>query len=171
MGEMKVNVKEDGEILYLTLEGAMDEFAVFANLDLGPFKKIEVDFGGVTSVNSIGIREWTSLLTTFSGGSRMTLLRCPRCIIDQINVLAGFVPPASVVESFYVPYFCEQCQSEQPILFRRGKQFHLGHGVTPGKIMFLHDVPCSLCDGVLQLDVIESKYFRFVLDPSLLGIS
>ena len=80
---------------------------------------------------------------------------CPKVIVDQINMVDGFLPTNGKVKSFFVPYFNDDAGSEKNVLFRYGTEF------TEGQI----NPPASVTDdqgNAMEMDVIESKYFKFI---------
>lgn len=138
----------------LTLKGNIDEDASFsqANVDGG---SVTVDLGGVTAINSVGIREWIKWTKTLPSGCKMTVRNCPKIVVDQINMVLGFLPQGTRVESFFVPYYNEASGNEKMVLFINGREFKDGK-VTP---------PATVNDDSgdpMEMDVIESKYFKFV---------
>ncbi len=67
----------------------------------------------------------------------------------------GFLPSTGRSEFFYVPYYNDDSSSEKNILFRYGTEFAEGT-VSP---------PASVKDeqgNEMEMDVIESKYFKFL---------
>lgn len=162
MESLQVLTQENGDNLLLTLKGNIDEFSIFANLNLKKYRVVEIDLSQVTSINSVGIREWMSLLDTLSTDSFLKLSHCPRPIVEQMNILDGFVPEKCEIKSFYVPYFCESCNKEWLIEFINGKNFHFRATPPSESMNFPVNVTCSLCQGPIQIDVMESKYFRFL---------
>jgi hypothetical protein len=147
--------KLDGTKLGLFLRGSIDEDAQFPVVDLGAATEVLIDLDGVNAINSVGIREWVKWVKQFPSSLRLSVHKCPKIVVDQINMVAGFLPPGTVVESFYVPYFAEGSGAEKMILFNRGKEFG-DSGVNP---------PAEIKDEegeVMEMDVIEAKYFKFL---------
>ena len=56
--------------------------------------------------------------------------------------------------SFYVPYFCEDTGEEKNFLFEKGVQF------GDGKLKVEDEIQDA--GKVFELDVIASKYFKFL---------
>ncbi len=70
-------------------------------------------------------------------------------------MVLGFLPQGTRVESFFVPYYNEASGNEKMVLFINGREFKDGK-VTP---------PATVNDDSgdpMEMDVIESKYFKFV---------
>lgn len=155
MGQFQVDKKSEGGGLALHLKGSIDEDAVLANISFDNAQQIVLDLEKVTAINSCGIREWIKWLKGAPGGAKIIYRNCPKIIVDQINMVAGFLPDSAVVESFYVPYFNENSGTEKMILFRRGTEFKDGELNPPAAVKD---------DGgqEMEMDVIEAKYFKFL---------
>src|ERR1700679_1102075 len=115
----------DNGVPCLTLKGAIDEDANFSQ---GPVtgSAVIVDLGAVTAINSVGIREWIKWTKTLPAGCKLTVRNCPKIIVDQINMVLGFLPAGSRVESFFVPYYSEATGNEKMVLFINGREFKDG---------------------------------------------
>lgn len=147
--------KNEGGKLILELKGNVDEDANFTPPDVGSASAVVLDLEGVQAINSVGIREWIKWIKAFDAGLQLSVRRCPKIIVDQINMVAGFLPSQAVVESFYVPYYSDSSGNEKMVLFTRGKEFNDGE-VNP---------PASVKDDSgeeMEMDVIEGKYFKFL---------
>lgn len=150
--ELKIDKNEDAA--KIAIAGIIDEDVDFSAYNLSGVNQLEFDLNGIKSINSCGIREWIKWLGTNSK-AKMTYLNCPKIIVDQINMVDGFLPENGKVLSFYVPYYNDENGSEKNILFRYGKEFD-ETGVT---------VPETVTDEsglAMEMDIIESKYFKFL---------
>jgi anti-anti-sigma regulatory factor len=150
MGQFKAEKQQNNGELVVKLMGHVDEDATFNSVELTGASKVVVDLDGVTAINSCGIREWIKWIRTAGSGSAVVYRNCPKVIVDQINMAAG-----GKVESFYVPYYSDASGNEKMILFRDGQEFK-GNEVFP---------PAEVKDDsgeVMEMDVIEAKYFKFL---------
>lgn len=147
--------KKNNDQLYVQLEGNLDEECSFPTSSLSGFKTIIFDFGNVTGINSCGIREWIRWISAHKDTSTMYFRNCPKIIVDQINMVDGFLPSNGRVESFFVPYYSEETDEEKHILFSYGVEFNDSGIHYPEKILDSKNQP-------MEIDVIESKYFRFL---------
>jgi hypothetical protein len=154
MSAMMLNLQKSGDQLVVQIGGKIDEDADFGPHSLDGAAKILVDFEKVQTINSCGIREWVKWTKT-NPTAKFTYRNCPKVIVDQINMVDGFLPANGTVESFYVPYYNDDSGSEKSVLFTKGKEF------APGKINLPSDVKDDKGQA-LEIDVIESKYFKFV---------
>lgn len=152
---LTIEKKTEGNRLVLELKGNIDEDANFAPPELGGAGLVVLDLAAVSAINSVGIREWIKWLKTIPGSVQILVRKCPKIIVDQINMVSGFLPPTAKVESFFVPYYSDSSGEEKMVLFESGKEFKDGE-VTP---------PADVKDEsgeAMEMDVIEAKYFKFL---------
>ncbi|MBK9040530.1 MAG: hypothetical protein IPL83_15425 [Bdellovibrionales bacterium] len=157
MSEFRVEKKKDKENLLMVISGSINEDANFGNIEFPPGTQVVLDLDKVASINSCGIREWIKWIRTAPQGSKIIYRHCPKVIVDQINMVAGFLPKDGSVDSFYVPYYCESSGSEKMVIFRKGMEFK-----DDGEIMPPSEIKCDKSGDVMEMDVIENKYFKFL---------
>ncbi len=155
MGQFQIEKRKDGESLVVTVKGSIDEDAVLASVGFDGAQTIQLDLDKVSSINSCGIREWIKWLKTAPPSSKIVYKNCPKIIVDQINMVAGFLPENGKVDSFYVPYFNENSGAEKMVLFRSGNEFKDGELKPPPEVKDEGGEP-------MEMDVIEAKYFKFL---------
>ncbi|MDZ4660769.1 MAG: hypothetical protein SGJ18_04045 [Pseudomonadota bacterium] len=156
MGALKIGEDVHGDTVSLSLTGPIDEDANFPNIDLSSFQEVTFDFMNVTAINSCGIREWIRWIENIKPEARVTYSNCPKVIIDQVNMVDGFLPTNAKVGSFYVPYFCESCDNLDTTLYSDPV------GIANGSVKVPPQFPCSKCKQAAEIDVIEGKYFKFL---------
>lgn len=156
MGALKIGENVQGDTVSLKLAGAIDEDANFPNIDLSSFKEITFDFMNVTAINSCGIRDWIRWIGTIQPNAKVNYAHCPKVIIDQVNMVDGFLPNNGKTVSFFVPYFCESCDSLETKLYSDTE------GIAKGTVKVPTQVACGKCQQMAEIDVIESKYFKFL---------
>lgn len=155
MKQFKAEKQQSGTDVIVVLSGNIDEDSTFSGVDISEATKITLDLDGVTAINSCGIREWIKWIRTAKPGVPVIYRKCPKIIVDQINMVAGFLPDNGKVESFYVPYYSEVSGSEKMVLFSEGKEFKGNEIFAPGEV--------KDDDGeIMEMDVIEAKYFKFL---------
>ena len=154
MNTCQVKSVKNNDTVEFVFSGSIDE-SLANYLSVFPeMTNMTINLDQVGSINSTGIREWIKLMNKI-GGSEIKLIKCPKVFIDQVNMVKGFLPPNAQVESFYVPYFSETKNSELKILFEKGK--HFTKSFVNCKETITDD------SGVVyELDVISSKYFKFI---------
>lgn len=150
-----VGKKMEGNVLVLEVKGNIDEDANFTPPDLGGATNVSLDLEGATAINSVGIREWIKWVKTMPASIQLSVRKCPKIIVDQINMVAGFLPTGTVIESFYVPYYADGSGNEKMVLFSNGKEFKGGEVFAPADVKDDGGEP-------MEMDVIEAKYFKFL---------
>lgn len=154
MAKFEIKVTKSGANYKVDIGGVVDEDADFNPHALAGAQNVEMHLGQVKGINSCGIREWIKWVGT-SGGAKVTYHECPKVIVDQINMVQGFLPTGGKVESFYVPYYSDEAGSEKTVLFRYGQEF-TDNAVNP---------PAEVKDpegNEMEMDVVEAKYFKFI---------
>lgn len=157
MASFNFEKKKEGDYLVMIFSGQIDEDANFSSIDFSGSKKIYFELKDVTSINSCGIREWIKWVRTAPTDAKISFRHCPKVIVDQINMVAGFLPENATVESFYVPYYSEESGSEKMVLYTKGKEFS-----ESGELNFPASVKCDESGKDMEIDVIEAKYFKFL---------
>lgn len=154
--------KTDGDSLLFVFEGQIDEDVQFPGVDTTKFKKVFIDLKGVKAINSVGIREWLNWLKPVSEQAQIILMKCPKALVFQLNMVEGFLPKNGLVKSFYVPFYCEKCDKEENVLFNVGAEVQ----VTPAgaKVNFnVKDAKlCAEAACEMEMDAAEAKYFQFL---------
>lgn len=153
----KVKVETIDSNLMITVSGAIDStFSSFIN-QMSPlfpkFHQIQIEMGELTHINSAGIREWIRMMILLK--DRKTIFkRCPVFIIRQANMVDGFLNYNTIVDSFYVNYFCDNTESEISVLFERNKHYGKGFNKIPDSITQ---------DGqIFSIEIIRSTFFEFL---------
>ncbi len=155
MERFKAEKQQGSGELVVKLAGHIDEDATFNGLDLNGAQKVVLELEGVTAINSCGIREWIKWIRTAPNGAAIVYKKCPKVIVDQINMVAGFLPDNGKVESFFVPYYSDESGNEKMILFQEGKEFKGGELFPPPEVK-------DEAGAQMEMDVIEAKYFKFL---------
>lgn len=104
------------------ISGSIDERAQLASLvPSAQGGKLVLDLGGVTFINSLGVREWVRLQTAArAAGVKLQLRRVAEVLIHQLNIVPA-ARAASEVQSFFATYVCEHCDEEQDELLQVAK--------------------------------------------------
>ena len=159
MGNLKIDSDGGAVTQKWNLEGTIDEDSAFPVEPLAGVHRLVLNFEGIKTINSCGIREWIRWQQQIPPSMVMEFHNCPKPIVDQINLVKGFLPPQAEVKSFYVPYYCEETDFEQNVLFRYGVEFQ------DGQVMAPNDVVDPKTGDSMEMDVIEEKYFHFLKKP------
>ncbi len=154
MAKFEILVDKSGKTAKYTISGVIDEDVDFTPHNLAGNDLIELHLKGIKSINSCGIRDWIQWIGT-AGTAAIQYIECPKIIVDQINMVQGFLPGQGKVISFYVPFYSDESGSEKSVLMTFGKEFN-DQGLL--KIPEVKD------DGgaLMEMDVVEAKYFKFL---------
>ena len=142
---------------HLTLAGAIDEHAqLVRRLDHAKDQRLVLDLGGVTFINSLGIREWIRMQQAAEGAKiRIELLRVAEPIVHQLNIMPA-ARGVSIVTSFYAPYECDNCDSEHLMLLDvRTHGADLAKQVAPA-------MKCPDCGHAMDFADPPDLYFMFL---------
>lgn len=150
------------EGLLIKFIGSMDENMKLNQIQLKDGGTIIFDLGEVTRINSIGIREWIIWINRNAANHKIIFRNCPRAIIDQANLVPGFLPPAAVIESFHIPFACFDCNTSDTRIMQMGKDFVLTP-LSSGLTIHMPSAPqCPNCGKQMVFDAIEQTYFQFL---------
>lgn len=156
MGELKCEAKKNNDKIMIKFSGAIDEDCSLPKVDLKGIKELLFDFSGLTLINSCGIRDWVSWMKTIPATTKTVFTNCPSILVDQVNMINGFIPEGGYVQSFFVPYFCDECDDVVNKLVERGKDYN------KEDCKVKDEIKCPKCDATAELDVIKLKYFKFL---------
>src|SRR5688500_1098743 len=143
------------DISYVKLTGVIDEDNELGDLvDKIPPGTAVIDLGEIERINSCGVRDWVNWLGKLEANTtKVVLVECSPAIVAQINLVNNFTGNG-VVKSFYVPYFCPECDEEKVLLVEAADM-----GPPP------HEPPtcrCDECDLVMDFDDMPDSYFAFL---------
>jgi anti-anti-sigma regulatory factor len=148
----------DGPIACLKFSGTIDES--FEGKKIARSVQADtlvLDLGGVKKISSFGIREWVDFATTaVKQVKQMILIECAPKVVDQFNMVANFAGGGRVF-SFYAPFRCDYCDSEQRALLEVSKDWEAI------KSLKLGERPCPSCKESMYFDEDGSTYFSYVL--------
>ncbi|MCB0379231.1 MAG: hypothetical protein KDD33_12130 [Bdellovibrionales bacterium] len=163
MAGFKVTQKIDDNMkTRLQIEGAMDEHSDYGSIEAEFTDEVVFDFGDVSHINSTGIKhwvQWVEKITADRPHLRFVFINCPKAIVDQMNMVEGFLPSNSKVQSFKVPYYCETCDKDTVCTFVAGREYSVENGQLQ---LTIPDQKCGRDDCEMEPDVVEQKYFRFL---------
>lgn len=148
---LKVLGRDRGSSYELTLSGTINESSELRIDGLPSGRSVVIDAGGIARINSMGIRNWTNFISAVCLISTSVVIkRLPPRLVAQANMVKNFLDHATV-ESFYVPYCCEECGHECLELFEA-----LAH--IPAEL------PCPECGDAMLFDEIPETYLAFRSD-------
>jgi anti-anti-sigma regulatory factor len=153
--KFQATVSHQNDVSYVKLAGVIDEDNELGDLvDRIPSGTAVIDLGEVERINSCGVRDWVNWLSRLEGQkTRVVMVECSPAIVAQINLVNNFTG-SGVVKSFFVPYFCPECDEEKVLLVEASDM-----GPPP------HEPPtcrCDECDLVMDFDDMPDSYFAFL---------
>lgn len=111
-----------------------------------------INLAGVERINSRGVRDWITWLTTLDAkGVRPVLVSCSPAVVLQLGRVKNFAGKASV-KSFHAPYHCESCDADKLLLVHVNE---LRDRVRP-------TCSCDACGARMTLAEDAATYFAFV---------
>jgi anti-anti-sigma regulatory factor len=153
--KFNATIQHRDDVSYVKLAGVIDEDNELANIvERIPRGTAVIDLGEIERINSCGVRDWVNWLSRLEAqGTRAILVECSPAIVAQINLVNNFTG-TGVVKSFFVPYFCPECDEEKVLLVETSDM-----GPPP------HEPPmcrCDECDLVMDFDDMPDSYFAFL---------
>jgi hypothetical protein len=138
----------------LALKGEFDEDFNLEKIQLPAGYHVIIDLKEVSFINSVGTREWVRWTRRLPPTQSLKFTNCSGVFIDQLNMIDGFVPSHSKIESFLVPYYCEDCK------------IVLTELVTSQSLQNSKKLPpfivCEACRAPAELDAVSSSFLKFL---------
>ena len=154
MSKLEIKIDKTDTVFKIYLLGVVDEEVDFGSYSLSGASSVEMHLDKIKGINSCGIREWIRWIGT-AGTADIKYSGCPKIIVDQINMVRGFLPDHAKVLSFYVPYYSNDSGAEKSVLYISGQ-----HYTAEGEL-----IPPAVKDddgNLMEMDIVESKYFKFL---------
>lgn len=141
----------------VTLAGAIVETANLVRLlDHAKEQRLVLDLGGITFINSLGIRQWIRMQQAAEHAQiRLELVRVAEPLVHQLNIMPA-ARGVSMVTSFYAPYVCDDCDQEHTMLLDVRT-----HGADLAK-QRAPVMKCPDCSRDMELADAAELYFMFL---------
>ncbi len=152
MSNLKIEKQITNDSAIIEFIGSIDEDFDYSGLESLNQKKYIFDFKQVAMINSCGIREWINFINKLDAAAEIVYKDCPQIVIEQMNMVHGFLKAGASIDSFYAPYFCEKCDKEEKIFLSSAD---ISDGKAPSQ-------KCKDCGAELEFDDIEEQYFAFL---------
>lgn len=135
------------------LSGMIDEDTQFDEI-MKMGAPLTFNFKGISAINSCGVRNWVNFLKAF-GETNAAFEECPPIVVKQMNMIPSFTAGAKIT-SVYVPYVCEDCDTEAMVLVDTST-------FSKGKCQVNKTIPCEACKkSEMELDGHPAQYFAFI---------
>ncbi len=148
---LDIQINQDSTTAKVKLAGRIDEDSMFDNLLSSQAVEFHLDFSGVTLINSCGVREWINLVNDLSKKAKIIYKNCPQIMVEQMNMVEGFLPNNTEIESFYAPYFDPDADEEVKVLIMTKE---ISNKKAPSK---KNDAGVEL-----EFDALEAQFFNFI---------
>ncbi len=148
-----LEIAERDGVDHVAITGIIDENADLAPLAALGERPVEVAMRGVRRINSFGVRAWIDAVRKIPQSARLQFVQCPPPVVDQCNMVAGFLGHGKLV-SFFAPMVCTECDEQIDQLFLTSACRDNG-GKLPA-------TPCPRCGRPMEVDDLEEQYLLFV---------
>ena len=152
----------ENEHLTVHLSGYINENCPIFGVNLISVSELTIDLKDINYVNSIGIKNWIDWTHRLRPNLKINLINCPSLVVNQINMVDGFLPAQANVISFYVPYTCDDCSEEKKLLITNGIEFEFGTESTKARYDLPTPMICPKCGAEMELDYLVAKFFKFL---------
>lgn len=149
--ELEIKIEEQNGQLNIAFIGSIDEDSDFSSVDTDLKGNLVFDLSRIELINSCGIREWIKFQESLINIETIIYQKCPQVIIEQMNIVKGFIKEGGVIESFFAPYYDEKEDQEVKILL---KPSDIIDGKAPTQK--------GTSGNDLEFDDIEAQYFNFI---------
>lgn len=157
-----MNTKVNGSTIEIALEGPISEKTSLFDLAIQNYKDIKLNMSKVTFINSIGVKNWIMWTCRIPADARLQLEECPFVIVNQVNIVNGFLPKTARVASFNAPFLCEECSHEHVIKLSENVHYTYASDQSAQTLNLPKDLKCSKCSAELEPDFIVEKTFGFL---------
>ena len=151
---LQFDIEDDQHIANYRLTGDVDEYFQYIRVPLIIKPLVQFDVSGITNFNSVGIREWTRLMTGFPKSSKIEFVKASVAMVDQINMVPECLGHGKIV-SFFAPYYCACGVEATRLLDVEACKEDIAHLRAP-------PLACVACGQKLQFDALEESYFSAI---------
>jgi anti-anti-sigma regulatory factor len=152
-GRMTIDAQGDA----LLLAGSIDESAALHELiGRAVNQRLVLDLGGVTFINSLGVRDWIRMQAAAQKASvAVELRRVAEVLVHQLNMIIATRGNAQVT-SFFAPYACDACGREESLL--------IDAAAHAAALVKLEPPPmtCPECGAQMAFNDFPERYFSFL---------
>jgi anti-anti-sigma regulatory factor len=142
--------------------GTVDEGTDFPTEKLRLSQRVVFDCEKLNHINSYGLQKWSIWMKSVDERQQFVLKSVRPRIVNMLNRIYQLLPKEHIVESFYVPYECEQCGHAEDQLVRRGREYIEAHNGQPAKLLLPVEINCDKCKSVMKTDIWPEHYLKFL---------
>jgi anti-anti-sigma regulatory factor len=147
---MMFRLEEHGATTKVVVSGEITEETDFGPILDAKGRTLLVDLGGVSRINSCGVREWLNFVTALQARGRSLILeRCAPVIVTQLNTIYNFAGGGQV-RSVMGPYYCVECDREDNRLIDLTQTVSIPSSIE-----------CSKCGGMMEFEEFHEHYLGF----------
>lgn len=146
----------------ISVEGTISETSTVFNVKFEQDQPAFIDLGGVTIINSVGVKNWINWISRANGKSVIHFFNCPFVIVNQASTVHGFMPRFAFIESFRAPYVCPKCTKETIVTLNRPTDYDYATDSSPKKINLPTSYVCEKCKLEMEPDFTEEKHLAFL---------
>ena len=162
IGRLDVQIADPpggGEGAHVTLAGRLDDVSLLGALaGQIPHGAVMIDCGGITFVNSYGIREWVRLLRGLEGHGPITLVSVADPLMTQMNLIPEFARRVQI-RSFHAQYICPACGAEAVPLVDA-----IAHAAELA-VLRMPPASCPECGAEMELADFPERYLNIYCPP------
>lgn len=149
--QLQIKIEKEDNKDIVSFAGSIDEDSDFSPMEGLTKTEVILDLELVNFINSCGIREWIKYQEQLDPKIKLIYRKCPQVIVEQMNIVKGFVKAGGVIESFYAPYYDESTDTEVKKL------------IAPSDVKDNKAPVVKNADGNdMEFDDIEAQYFNFL---------
>ncbi|WP_413560380.1 hypothetical protein [Bdellovibrio sp. HCB209] len=156
-----MDVKVQGSSYEMFLEGPISEKTALYDYNIKNATELILNLEKVTFINSIGVKNWINWTLKIPSQATITLIKCPFVIVNQVNIVHGFLPNRARVQSFFAPFICESCSTEKIELLEQNKHYTYADFANPATVT-LPELTCPKCSEIMAPDFMEKKVFSML---------
>jgi hypothetical protein len=155
MSKAEIKIENKGQPkIKVTITGFIDEAIKLSDYPIKDSVHIDFYLGKMKGINSCGIKEWVAWMGT-APKAVIVFHECPKTVVDQINMVRGFLPQSGTVKSFYAPYYSDDSGTEKNVLLTAGVEVFGSEVKLPAQVK-------DDKGNVMELDVSKESYFKFL---------
>lgn len=92
-------------------------------------RRVRFDLSGITLINSTGVRAWMKALQELE--LEVTYVNCSQVVVEQANMVRGFLGNKAYVESVLLPCFDPVFRKEVMVSLKEGVNYWQGSRTPP----------------------------------------